>query len=199
VWGSRCTDPRLLDLGTSWRWVVSFTLRLLYPREKSPWYPLDRRLDGLQSWSGWHGAEKILSKFISMKWPLILWHVYPLLTVAAWSTAWTVFAHLDAGIVGSNPTQGMDVWCVYVFILCLCCPVFRYWPCDGLITRPKSPTVCEKNDYVTWALNGLEEPLKKKTLLGNDSVNTCPWYTLQQQRGCFLCCPCHDCCYAMVW
>jgi hypothetical protein len=27
--------------------------------------------------------------------------------------------------VGSNSTQGMDVWCVYVFILCLCCPVFR--------------------------------------------------------------------------
>jgi hypothetical protein len=21
--------------------------------------------------------------------------------------------------VGSNPTQGMDVWCVYAFILCL--------------------------------------------------------------------------------
>jgi hypothetical protein len=24
-----------------------------------------------------------------------------------------VFARSDAGIVGSNPTQGMDVWCVY--------------------------------------------------------------------------------------
>jgi hypothetical protein len=24
-----------------------------------------------------------------------------------------------------NPTQGTDVWCVYAFILCLCCPVFR--------------------------------------------------------------------------
>jgi hypothetical protein len=31
----------------------------------------------------------------------------------------------DAAIVGSNPTQGMDVWCVYAFILCLCCPEFR--------------------------------------------------------------------------
>jgi hypothetical protein len=36
-----------------------------------------------------------------------------------------VFARSDAGIVGSNPTQDMDVWCVYAFILCLCCPVFR--------------------------------------------------------------------------
>jgi hypothetical protein len=34
------------------------------------------------------------------------------------SNAWTVFARSDAGIVGSTLTQGMDVWCVYVFILC---------------------------------------------------------------------------------
>jgi predicted phosphoadenosine phosphosulfate sulfurtransferase len=46
-------------------------------------------------------------------------------TVAARSQAWTVFARSDAGIVGSKPTQCMDVWCVYAFILCLCCPVFR--------------------------------------------------------------------------
>jgi hypothetical protein len=38
-------------------------------------------------------------------------------TVSAWSKAWTVFARSDAGIVGSNPTQGMDVWYVCVFIL----------------------------------------------------------------------------------
>jgi hypothetical protein len=34
------------DLGTRWRWVVSFTPRPLYPQGKSPWYPLDRRLGG---------------------------------------------------------------------------------------------------------------------------------------------------------
>jgi hypothetical protein len=39
-------------------------------------------------------------------------------TVAAQSKAWTAFARSDAGIVGSNPTQGMDVWYVYTFILC---------------------------------------------------------------------------------
>jgi hypothetical protein len=40
---------------------------------------------------------------------------------------WTVFTRSNTGIVGSNPTQCMDVWCVcvYAFILCLCCPVFR--------------------------------------------------------------------------
>jgi hypothetical protein len=31
VWGSGCIDPRFVDLGTSWRWVVSFTPLLHYP------------------------------------------------------------------------------------------------------------------------------------------------------------------------
>jgi hypothetical protein len=39
-------DPRVLVLGTSWRWVVSFTPRPLYLQRKSPRYPLDRRLGG---------------------------------------------------------------------------------------------------------------------------------------------------------
>jgi hypothetical protein len=41
------------------------------------------------------------------------------ITVAERSKACTVFARSEAGIVGSNPTQGMDVWYMYVFILCL--------------------------------------------------------------------------------
>jgi hypothetical protein len=43
------------------------------------------------------------------------------ITVAARFKAWTVFAHSDAGIVGSNPIQGMDVCvCVYsVWVLCV--------------------------------------------------------------------------------
>jgi hypothetical protein len=46
-------------------------------------------------------------------------------TVVEMFKACTDFARSQAGIVGSNPTQSMDVWCVYVFILCLCGPVFR--------------------------------------------------------------------------
>jgi hypothetical protein len=45
-------------------------------------------------------------------------------TVAERSNACTVFPRLEAGIVGSNPTQGMDVWYVCAFILYLFCPVF---------------------------------------------------------------------------
>jgi hypothetical protein len=53
--GSGCIDPHFLDLGTSWRWVVSFTSRPLYPR-----YPVNRRLGGPHSRSGRRGKEKIL-------------------------------------------------------------------------------------------------------------------------------------------
>jgi hypothetical protein len=52
VLGSGCIDPRILDLGTSWSWVVSFTPRPLYHQRKSPPYPLDKRLGGPQKRSG---------------------------------------------------------------------------------------------------------------------------------------------------
>jgi hypothetical protein len=35
--------------------------------------------------------------------------------VAEWSKAWTILACLDAGIVGSNHTRGMDVY-MYVYV-----------------------------------------------------------------------------------
>jgi hypothetical protein len=57
-WGSGGIAPHILDLGTRWRWVVSFTLRPLYPQGKRPSYPLDRRLGGPQSRSGRGGEEK---------------------------------------------------------------------------------------------------------------------------------------------
>jgi hypothetical protein len=38
-------------------------------------------------------------------------------TVAARSKAWTVFARSNAGIVGSNPTRGMDD---YMRLFCVC-------------------------------------------------------------------------------
>jgi hypothetical protein len=52
---SGCIDPHFLDLGTSWRWVVNFTPRPLYPRGKSPRYSLDRRLRGPSGpvWTIW--------------------------------------------------------------------------------------------------------------------------------------------------
>jgi hypothetical protein len=57
-WGSGGIAPRILDLGTRWRWVVSFTARPLYFRGKSPWYPLNWTLGGPQSRFGRGGGEK---------------------------------------------------------------------------------------------------------------------------------------------
>jgi hypothetical protein len=54
------------------------------------------------------------------------------IAVAARSKAWTVFARSNTGILGSNPTQGMDV-CVLLFSVCV------------LIPRPRSPTDCVKD------------------------------------------------------
>jgi hypothetical protein len=53
--GSGCVD----DLGTSWRWVVSFTPLPPYPPGKSPRYPFYRRLGGPQSRSGRYGEVNI--------------------------------------------------------------------------------------------------------------------------------------------
>jgi hypothetical protein len=58
--GGERIEPHFLNLGTSRRKVVSFTPRPLYPWGKSPRYPLDRRLGGLQSRSGRCGEQKIL-------------------------------------------------------------------------------------------------------------------------------------------
>jgi hypothetical protein len=64
-------------------------------------------------------------------------------TVVERSKACTAFARTVAGIVGSNPTQGMDVWCLCA---CACARfsvfVYRQRPFDELITRPRSPAYC---------------------------------------------------------
>jgi hypothetical protein len=58
--GSGYIAPSLLDLGTSWRGVVSFMPMLRFPRGKSPRYPLDRKWGGSQSRHGQYGEVKTL-------------------------------------------------------------------------------------------------------------------------------------------
>jgi hypothetical protein len=52
-----CINPHFLDLGTSWRWVVSFTPRPLYPRERAlgihcigGWVDPRAGLDHMEKW-----------------------------------------------------------------------------------------------------------------------------------------------------
>jgi hypothetical protein len=56
------------------------------------------------------GSKCVLSACILLLGPV---------TVAEWSKARTAFARSDAGIVGSNSTQGMDVWCMCLFCVCV--------------------------------------------------------------------------------
>jgi len=51
--------PRIRNIGTRWRWMVSFPFRQHYPQGKIPQYALDRRLGGPQSRSEWGGKQKI--------------------------------------------------------------------------------------------------------------------------------------------
>jgi hypothetical protein len=56
-WGCGGIALTILDFGTGWRWVVSFTPRPLYSQGNILRYPLDRKLGGPQSRSGWGGEE----------------------------------------------------------------------------------------------------------------------------------------------
>jgi hypothetical protein len=52
--------------------MISFTPRPLYPQGKSLWYPLDRRLDGLQNRSGRGGEEKNSQPLLGLEPPPII-------------------------------------------------------------------------------------------------------------------------------
>jgi hypothetical protein len=55
----RCITPHIFNLGISWRRVVSFTLRPIYPRKKKLRYPVYMRMGRYMSQSGRFGDEKI--------------------------------------------------------------------------------------------------------------------------------------------
>jgi hypothetical protein len=54
------TAPLILNRGTWWSLLVSFTLLPLYPLWKSHWYSVNRRLGGPQSPSWRSGEEQII-------------------------------------------------------------------------------------------------------------------------------------------
>jgi hypothetical protein len=106
--------------------------------------------------------EKIFSKL----------NIYSLLNLRHVSYKSDVLVTRDAdhGSRGMNCFRSLESWdrgfeshssygCLCTSLFCLCCPVCRWRSCDGLITRPRSPTVGVKNDYGTKeearALQGL--------------------------------------------
>jgi hypothetical protein len=71
VLGSRGIAPHILDLVTRRRWVVGFAPRPPYPHGRGTCYPLDRRLGGLQNWSGCGGEEKNSQPLPGLEPPII--------------------------------------------------------------------------------------------------------------------------------
>jgi hypothetical protein len=57
--------PRILNLDTGQKWVVSFTSRPLCFRGKEPRYPLSRRMGWPPSWSERDSEERNLTRFES--------------------------------------------------------------------------------------------------------------------------------------
>jgi hypothetical protein len=64
---------------------------------------------------------------------LYVFWIFFLITVAAQSKTWTVYARSNIGVIGSNPTRGLVVC---AFILCLCCPAYRYCSCPAMGRSP---------------------------------------------------------------
>jgi hypothetical protein len=69
------------------------------------------------------------------------------MTVAVRSKAWTVFAPSNAGIVVSNPTQGMDI-CMRLFCVCVVLCVGSGLVTGWSLSSKESYYLCKK-DYET--------------------------------------------------
>jgi hypothetical protein len=65
--GSGKKPPLILDLNTRCLQVAGFKLQPLFFLGKSHWYPLNRRLGGLQSQTGYSGEQKNLLPFSGTK------------------------------------------------------------------------------------------------------------------------------------
>jgi hypothetical protein len=70
-WRKGITAPRILDLDTVLRFVVSYIPRPLYPEGNNLWYPLDRKLGGSQSRSGNNSEGKNSQHLPGLEPPII--------------------------------------------------------------------------------------------------------------------------------
>jgi hypothetical protein len=87
-WVSRGIAPRILDLSTRWRWVVSFTHQQLYPQERDP---------GTHWIGGWVGPRDVLEAVVKRKIPSPRREPNPrtpiVQSVAQRYTDWAIAAH----------------------------------------------------------------------------------------------------------
>jgi hypothetical protein len=120
-------------------------LRILEVRKS---IPVARYCSSIVSRIHSHWANSYIDRFLTQAWFTLFFlkveFIGEPITVAVRSKAWTVFARSNTGIVGSNPTQGMDV-CVLLFcvrvVLCIGNDLATGWsPVQGVLptVRPRS-------------------------------------------------------------
>jgi hypothetical protein len=97
-------------------------------------------------------------------------------TVAERSKACTVFARSEAGIMSSNPTQDMDVWCVCAFfcvcvVLCLGRGLATSWsPVQGVLQSVNDQET-EKSALQKWE----QEEEKKNSHSASEGIPCILW------------------------
>jgi hypothetical protein len=122
--------PSFLDLGTRWRWVVSFTPQPLYPKERTP---------GTQWIGGWVGPRAVLDA-VKRKIPSPRRQSNPrtpiIQPVAQRYTDWAITALIKATVHFEFIPQGQTVnQAYYVEILKLCVEKgLNFGPTIGLST-----------------------------------------------------------------
>jgi len=94
--GRKGITPHILNLDTSWRWVVNFTPWSLDSKGKKPWYTLTVRLGRPQSLSGHYEEDKdLLERGIE--------------TQVVWSKAYSVYLLHCAGFIPPYKLWGCEV------------------------------------------------------------------------------------------
>jgi hypothetical protein len=89
------------------------------------------------------------------------------ITVAVRSKAWTVFARSDTGVMGSNPTSGMDV-CIHLFcaFVVLCVQVAALWNADP----PTKECIDQETEKRPMFNKRAVEPQIERYCVGLDNV-----------------------------
>jgi hypothetical protein len=96
-WGMEVQLHTFVDLGTRWRWVVSFTPGRFTTRERTP---------GTHWTGGWVGPRIVLDAVVKRKIPSPCRESNPRTPIVQ---PVAVFGLSNTGIVGSDPNRGMDV------------------------------------------------------------------------------------------
>jgi hypothetical protein len=95
------------------------------------------------------------------------------ITLATQSKAWTVFAGSNTGIVGSNPTRGMDV-CVRLFcvrvVLWVGCGLTTGWaPVQGVLPTVYSIKKLKRRPRSTRGVRAINKEIQKWSSAGHST------------------------------